>query len=156
MAEALGASEVRRYESHDAAVASELSRRTPPSTAPDLDAAAERFQAEMMSNDWLCESTVGHEVGTCLGCISVAMKPALAALLSALDEERRRHDGARRELAAYHKFHEAINGKVGLLRAGYGDPKEHAETVHDAFRALGDERTAIALEADATYRATHD
>jgi hypothetical protein len=38
-----------------------------------------RFQAAMMENDWLCDSTVGHEVGTCLGCITAALTVALEA-----------------------------------------------------------------------------
>lgn len=51
---------------------------------------------------------------------------------------------AESELAAYHKFHEAISGKVGFLRAEWGDPKEHADAISEAFRVLHDERVEIA------------
>ena len=53
----------------------------------DIETAALRFQAEMMANDWLCDSTVGHEVGTCLGCITVALGPALTAYNEAIGEK---------------------------------------------------------------------
>lgn len=51
---------------------------------------------------------------------------------------------AEAELAAYHEFHEAINGKVGLLRTGYGDPKEHADAISKAFGVLGSKRIELA------------
>lgn len=38
---------------------------------------AQRFQAAMMENDWLCNSTVSHEAGTCLGCITAALTVSL-------------------------------------------------------------------------------
>ena len=49
-----------------------------------------------------------------------------------------------KELAAYHEFHEAINGSVGLLRAGHGDPKEHADAISKAFGVLAAKRIELA------------
>lgn len=51
------------------------------------------------------------------------------------------------ELDAYHKFHEAISPKVGMLRAGYGSAADHLSAIHLAFRTLHEERTVIALDS---------
>jgi hypothetical protein len=55
-----------------------------------IEQIAQRFQGAMMENDWLCDSTVGHEVGTCLGCITVALNaagvPALLDVAEAAQE----------------------------------------------------------------------
>ena len=60
---------------------------------------ADRFQAAMMDNDWLCDSTVGHEVGTCLGCITVALAATgLEARVAQQEAENERLLGTLRTL----------------------------------------------------------
>lgn len=59
---------------------------------------------------------------------------------------RESEESVRAELAAYHRFHEAINGEVGFLRAEWGDPKEHANAISAAFSTLAEERLVIAAE----------
>ena len=89
----------------------------------DIETAALRFQAEMMANDWLCDSTVGHEVGTCLGCITVALVPAITAYNEAIGNESRgaetsqRAEQSKAELAALRAENERLFSEVTALMA---------------------------------------